>query len=76
MPKWTLKFDFEHNSCISSQSLDPTVCQQLLCGYRCFMGLHIDYNLWHHYDALLCIIMMQLQVMHCNDEIMMRSNAL
>jgi len=38
---------------ITSQSLEPTICQQLSCGYRCFMGSHINYNLSHHYDALL-----------------------
>jgi len=48
----------------SSQSLELVVCQQLSCGYRCFMGSHINiqfsallqcilYNLLHHYDALL-----------------------
>jgi len=29
------------------------VYQQLLCGYCCFMGLHFNYNLLHHYNALL-----------------------
>jgi len=38
---------------ITSQSLEPTICHQLSCGYRCFMGSHVNYNLSHHYDALL-----------------------
>jgi len=37
----------------SSQSLEPTICQQLSCGYCCFMGSHVNYNLSHHCDALL-----------------------
>jgi len=37
----------------SSQSLEPIICQQLSCGYCCFMGSHVNYNLLHHYDVLL-----------------------
>jgi len=39
-----------HN--FTSQSLKPTVCQHLSCGYYCFMGSHVNYNLSHHYNAL------------------------
>jgi len=38
---------------LTSQSLEPTIHQQLSCDYCCFMGSHVNYNLAHHCDALL-----------------------
>jgi len=63
-----------HKINYTSQSLDPTVCQQLSCGYRCFMGLHVNYNLSHHYNALLRIIIASLQCITCNCIVTMQSN--
>jgi len=53
--KQFLHFAIKNSFDGTSQSLEPMICQQLSCGYCCFMGLHVSYNLSHRYDALLSV---------------------
>jgi len=52
-----------HSLLLSSQSLEPTVCQQLSCIYRIVTMHNLKLKLMHCNDELNC------KVMHHNDAI-------
>jgi len=60
---------------VTSQRLEPADCQQLSCGYRCIMSLHV-YTIYRiitmHYFTIYRIVIMhylQLKEMHINNAI-------
>jgi len=53
----------------TSQSLEPMICQQLSCGYRCFMCLYINiqFSASLRCVTLQFIALINCKVTHCND---------